>query len=340
MKTANIIRGAVIFCAVTILIAGPFWAGGGTQRMLVEVFYFLALAQLWNLLAGYAGLLSVGQQAFVGLGGYLLFLLAMFAGVPVLLALPLAGVLTALVAIPTALVAFRLSGPHFAIGTWVIAEVFRLGFAQITLLGGGSGISLPVQLVKDMAASRGAREDLTYWIALAIMLAVVLGVWALMRSGAGLGLAAIRDNEGAAESVGVRTSRLKMIVYVGTAGMTGLIGALVFLQKLRITPEAAFSVNDWSVLVIFIVVIGGIGSLEGPILGCILFFLLRETLADLGTWYMIILGSISVAIMLLEPKGLWGLVTRHVPLVLFPTARLSGRNTINATSPRPSRSLT
>jgi branched-chain amino acid transport system permease protein len=291
------------------------------MRLLIEVFYFLALAQLWNLLAGYSGLISVGQQAFVGLGGYAVFSLAMFAGVPILIGLPLAGLLTALIAWPTAFVAFRLSGPYFAIGTWVIAEVYRLGFAQVPALGGGSGISLPAGFVKAMASNRSARESLTYWIALAIMLAVVLGVWALMRSRIGLSLSALRDDEEAAVSVGVRTRNLKFIIYVAAAGMTGLIGALIFVQKLRITPEAAFSVNDWSVLVIFIVVIGGIGTLEGPIIGCILFFVLREFLADLGSWYLIILGSISVVIMLLEPRGIWGFIQRWRTVTLFPVTR-------------------
>lgn len=324
LSTANMLRATLLGAVVIGLLSGPYWADRGTMRLLIEAFYFLALAQLWNLLAGYSGLISVGQQAFVGLGGYMLFTLTMFAGLPVLAALPLAGVLTGIVAFPTAMVAFRLSGPYFAIGTWVIAEVFRLGFAQIGSLGGGSGISLPTDIVRNMADGRAARESLTYWIALTIMLAVIFGIWLLMRSRIGLGLGAIRDNEEAANSVGVHTNRLKFSVFVGVAAMTGMIGALVFLQKLRITPEAAFSVNDWSVLVIFIVVIGGIGTLEGPILGCILFFVLREFLADLGSWYMIILGIISVAIMLLEPRGLWGLLTRNRNLTIFPTSRQVG----------------
>lgn len=321
MSIQNWARFGLLILVVAILVSGPYWASRGTMRLLIEVFYFLALAQLWNLLAGYSGLISVGQQAFVGLGGYAMFSLAMFTGVPILIALPLAGVLTALIAWPTAFVAFRLSGPYFAIGTWVIAEVYRLVFAQIPALGGGSGISLPAGLVKAMASGRSARESLTYWIALAIMLVVVLGIWALMRSRVGLSLSALRDNEEAAVSVGVRTRSLKFVIYIATAGMTGLIGALIFVQKLRITPEAAFSVNDWSVLVIFIVVIGGIGTLEGPILGCILFFVLREYLADLGAWYMIILGTISVIVMLIEPRGLWGLIQRWRDIRLFPVTR-------------------
>lgn len=323
MSTQNMFRLGLFALVIGALILGPYWASRGTMRLLIEVFYFLALAQIWNLLAGYSGLISVGQQAFVGLGGYLIFSLAMFAGVPVLIGLPLAGLLTALIAWPTAFVAFRLSGPYFAIGTWVIAEVYRLVFAQIPALGGGSGISLPAGIVKAMASSRSARESMTYWIALGIMLAVVLGIWALMRSRVGLSLSAMRDDDEAAISVGVETRKLKFLIYIATAGITGLIGALIFLQKLRVTPDAAFSVNEWSVLVIFIVVIGGIGTLEGPILGIILFFVLREFLADLGSWYMVILGTVSVVIILVEPKGLWGLIQRWKPVSLFPVTHRS-----------------
>ncbi len=319
------LRLTLLAAMAALLASVPLWASNGNQRLLVEMLTYLALARLWNLMAGYAGLISIGQQAFVGLGGYALFALAMLAGVPVLVALPLAGLLAALIAWPTALVAFRLSGPHFAIGTWVIAEVFRLTVAQIGSLGGGSGISLPVTIAKTIADSRETRDDLTYWISLATCLAVIGGIWALMRSRLGLGLAAIRDDEGAAESAGVVTRRLKMTVYVVTAGVTGFLGALIFLQKLRISPEAAFNVTDWTVLVIFMVVIGGIGSLEGPLIGCLLFFLLREQFADLGTWYMVGLGAVSSVVILMAPTGLWGQIAPRTRLRLFPVRRSAPR---------------
>ncbi|WP_371158302.1 branched-chain amino acid ABC transporter permease [Jannaschia sp. 2305UL9-9] len=311
-------RFLLIGAIVAVLAAAPWWADRGTIRLLVEALTLLALAQLWNLLAGYAGLISVGQQAFVGLGGYLLFSLAMFAGVPVLWALPLVGMLCALIALPVGALAFRLTGPYFAIGTWVIAEVFRLGFAQVGSLGGGSGISLPVGLVREIADGRGAREALIYWLALGLAVGVTLSVWAALRARTGLMLGAVRDDAEAAAALGVRVLRVKFGVYVAVAGATGLVGALAFLQRLRITPEAAFSVTDWSVVVIFVVVIGGIGALEGPILGVVLFFALREVLSDLGSWYLVILGITSIAVMLVEPKGLWGLLTRHREVRLFP----------------------
>ena len=106
-----------------------------------------------------------------------------------------------------------------------------------------------------------------------------------------------------------------------TAGATSMVGALIFLQKLRISPDAAFSVNDWTAFVIFITVIGGIGTIEGPIVGTVLFFLLRETLADLGSVYLMILGAIAILVMLKAPRGIWGLVADRFGISLFPVQR-------------------
>jgi len=292
--------------ALLALLSAPFWAGRADLRMLMEALSFLALAQMWNLLAGYTGLISVGQQAFVGLGGYLFFALAMFPGVPVLLAIPAAALIAGLIAIPTGRVLFRLQGAYFAIGTWVVAEVFRLTAAQFPALGGGSGISLPVALARSIADSRAGREMVMYYLALFIALGAILAVWLLLRSRWGLALLAIRDSETAASSLGVKIRRIKFAVYVGTAIGTAFTGAFIFLQKLRITPDAAFSVTEWSAFVIFIVVIGGLGTIEGPIIGVILFFLLRDIAADMGTFYLIGLGVLAIAVMLVDRRGIWG----------------------------------
>lgn len=322
-RTSTTAQAAMIL-AVLILIAlafAPWWAGRAEMRLMGEIFLYMALASLWNLLAGYAGLVSVGQQAYVGLGGYLLFALAMLAGLPILLALPLAAVAGAVIAMPVAALIFRLRGAYFAIGTWVIAEVFRLSAAQISALGGGSGASLPAGIVKSLAEGRDMREALAYWLALGVMVSVIGAAFLILRSRHGLALTAIRDNELAARSLGVDIWRTKFAVYVVVAGLTTLVGALIFLQKLRISPEAAFSVNDWTAFVIFIVVIGGIGTLEGPIIGTLVFFALRETMADLGTIYLIALGLVAILVMLKAPRGLWGLIRSRTGAELFPLSR-------------------
>ncbi len=303
------------------LAAAPYWAERSDLRLLAEIFTYVALASLWNLLAGYAGLVSVGQQAYVGLGAYILFGLAIFAGINPVWTIPIAGLVSAVIAIPVALLIFRLRGHYFAIGTWVVAEVFRLLAAQIGPLGGGSGISLPVSTITAIAETRQMREFMIYWIALALLVVILGLIVILLRSRYGLALTAIRDNETAALSNGVNVIRTKLVVYVITAAGTAMVGALIFLQKLRISPDTAFSVNEWTAFVIFIVVIGGVGRLEGPIIGTIVFFLLRETLADLGALYLLMLGVVAIAVMLKAPKGIWGYVADRFGWQLFPLAR-------------------
>ncbi len=306
---------------LVILVAAPWWAGRGDMRLLSEIFLYLSLAVLWNLLAGYAGLVSVGQQAFVGFGGYGLFALAMFLGLHPLLAVPLVGVAAALIAIPIAFLIFRLSGAYFAIGTWVIAEVFRLSFAQVSSLGGGSGTSLPIAIVKSMAGSRALRDSISYWAALAMIVLVLAVVYLWLRSRHGISLTAIRDNELAARSLGIDVWWTKFWVYLVAAALTASVGALLFLQKLRISPDAAFNVNDWTAYVIFIVVIGGIGTMEGPLIGTLVFFLLRGFFADLGTVYLMVLGAVAIVVILKAPRGIWGYIHDRYGLTLFPVSR-------------------
>jgi branched-chain amino acid transport system permease protein len=312
---------AAFVLALVLLAAAPAWGGRDDLRLLAEIYAYVALASLWNLLAGYAGLVSVGQQAYVGLGGYMLFGSTILAGFHPLLAVPVAGAVAAIVALPVAGLMFRLRGHYFAIGTWVVAEVFRLSASQISALGGGSGISLPAAIVTAMAPSRQLREFLIYWVALALMVAILVAIVLLLRSRYGLALTAIRDNELAARSSGVDVTRTKLVVYILTALGTAMIGALIFLQKLRISPDTAFSVNDWTAFVIFITVIGGIGRVEGPIIGTIVFFLLRQTLADLGSLYLLMLGAVAIAVMLLAPKGIWGFLAGRFGWQLLPLER-------------------
>jgi branched-chain amino acid transport system permease protein len=303
------------------LALAPYWADRAGLRLLAEVFAYLALASLWNLLAGYAGLASIGQQAYVGLGAYLLFGLAMLAGIPPLATIPLAGLIAGIVAGPVALLIFRLRGAYFAIGTWVVAEVFRLLASQISPLGGGSGISLPVGIVTSIASDRQGREFTMYWLSLLLLLIVTAAIVALLRSRYGLALQSVRDNEIAAQSNGVDVWRIKLMVYCLCACGTAMLGALMFLQKLRVSPDTAFSANDWTAFIIFIVVIGGIGTIEGPLVGTIVFFALRQAFSDLGSIYLLVLGVVAIVIMMRAPQGLWGLIASRFGWKLFPLDR-------------------
>ena len=311
----------LIAIALVVLALAPYWGDRQTLRLLAEMFTFIALASLWNLLAGYAGLVSVGQQAFVGLGGYVLFALAMLLDVNPILAIFVAGPIGALVAVPVALLIFRLRGAYFAIGTWVVAEVFRLLASQVSVLGGGSGISLPASVVLAMAPSRQMREFEMYWLALLLTVATLAAIFVLLRSRHGLALTAIRDNELAAQSTGIGVWGIKFAVYVLTAFGTAMVGAFIFLQKLRISPDTAFSVNDWTAFVIFITVIGGIGRIEGPIIGTIIFFALRQSFAGLGSLYLLMMGAVAIVVMLWAPKGLWGMIVERLGWQILPLQR-------------------
>jgi branched-chain amino acid transport system permease protein len=320
-------------CVILLLLVPlPAFAGRNLIQDLIFLFYMLALAQCWNLLAGYAGLISVGQQAFVGLGGYMLFALTLWAGIDPLLAIPIAGVVSAVLALPTALIVFRLRGAYFAIGTWVVAEVYRLVFAQIKDLGGGTGTSLApsvtsaalgIEQVKILFDVRtpAARDIVSYWIALALVAGTLAVIYVILRSRRGLALGAIRDQEAAAAGLGVDIYRIKLAVYVASAAITGMVGALIYLQKARISPDAAFSVLDWTAYVIFIVVIGGIGTMEGPVVGTIIFYLMQRYLADFGASYLILLGTLGIIVMLFAPRGIWGFVSERYDVTLFPTRR-------------------
>ena len=317
-RTTPASRAGVVGAAVVVagLVAVPWLGDAGLMRAIVEFIALLVLAQMWNLLAGYAGLVSIGQQAYVGLGGYALIVLADDLGVDPFLAVPLAGLAAAGFALPTAALVFRFRDAYFAVGTWAVAEVYRLLVANTDALGRGTGRTL--KAVFPLA--RETREGVTYAIAVTVGVAALVVVYLYLRSRLGLGLMAVRDSEPASASLGVDVFRTKLAVYVVAAFGTGTTGALLYLNLLRISPDAAFSIN-WTAYTIFIVVIGGLGTLEGPIVGTVVFFLLRQLLADYGAWYMILLGSLAVLAMMRYPGGLWGLVADRWDLHFFPVQR-------------------
>jgi len=320
------------FVALAILYAMPAIAPRAIVQDLFGILTLLVLAMNWNMLAGFAGLVSVGQQAFVGIGAYAMFAAIILVGLDPLVGVLIGGVAAAVFAIPMAFFAFRLQGAYFAIGTWVIAEVTRLLVAQWKTLGGGTGTSLPREATADIIGvatiaetfglrDAAARDVLAYWLALALAVGTMGAIYALLRSRTGLALAAVRDNDNAARSVGVDARRVKWLVFLAAAGMTGLVGALIYMQTARISPDAAFSVTNWTAYVIFIAVIGGIGRLEGPILGVLVFWGLQTAFADYGSWYLLALGLLAIVTMLFAPRGLWGLLADRWNLQLFPIQR-------------------
>ncbi len=316
-STAGLVGFALL---VVVLVTLPWWDGDGSlQTPLVVVLYYLALAQMWNLLAGFAGLISVGQQMFVGAGIYSLLQLAEVVGIDPYLSVLLAGVVAAALSIPVALFAFRLQGGYFAIGTWVVAEVFRLLTTESSDLRGGDVRALTRESLGGY--SLDTRTDVTYWLALVLAVGGTLIVMFVLRSRMGLALRAVRDNAAGARGLGVEVTKTQLKIWILAAFWTGCTGAVILLNTTSTTAGSGFSVLRWTALVIFIVVIGGVGSTTGPILGVLVFWFIDEQLADAENWRFIILGAIAAAMAILAPKGLYGLLQQWRPLQFFPVRR-------------------
>lgn len=295
----------LLFCAVLVLAAFPYFAGRGYVFLGMEILVVIALAQAWNFLAGFGGLLSLGHHGFVGIGAYALYILSRDAGLNVLIATPMAGLVAGLFALVIAPVLFRLREVYFAVGMWVVAEILHLIVTRTDWLGAASG--MPLAGSRDLP--RTMMGPAAYWMALAVAVGMTILVWAMMRSNFGLRLRALRDDESAARSIGVKPRRIRLTVFVLSAVGTGIAGATMFFSALFITPSAAFDIG-WIVTIVFVTVIGGLGRLSGPFLGAALYFVLRETLSDFGNWYLITLGLSAMLVMLVFPGGLASLFDR------------------------------
>ena len=327
MSTAKVRRGttastvfAVVAALITIaLVTLPSWGQPSTQRKIVELMTLIAMAQMWNLLAGFGGVVSVGQQAFVGLGAYSMIFFVNVHHHDLFWSVPLAALVAAVLAIPIGLVAFRLRGSYFAIGTWVLAEVCAKVIIIQKPLGAGDGASLKVSAYKA-----ATRQDVVYWLALVVGVGAIALAYVVLRSTLGLQMQAIRDNEDGAKGLGVNVYRTRFIVWVLAAFWTGLAGAVYFIQQLRVQPVGpggAFSVIAWTAPIIFIVVIGGLGTIEGPIIGAVVFYVLRDQFKDHQTVYLIGTGVVAIAVALLLQPGLWGTIRRRFGVDLFPLRR-------------------
>ena len=296
---------ALSLAAFAALACAPLRAPRGLLALATEILVLLALAQAWNLLAGYGGMVSLGHHGLFGIGGYALFTLTRELPLNPYLAVPIAGFVTAALALLLVPVLFRLREVYFAIGMWVSAEVFRILVMRSDALGGVNG--LPLSAARGL--DRGSIPAITYWIALAVVAGAMLLVLVLMQGPLGLRLRALRDNETAARSIGVGSRQVRLTVFLISAALAGMAGSVHFLSVLFITPQAAFDIN-WTVAAVFATVIGGVGRLAGPILGVAIYFLLRETLAVQSGWYLVGLGVAAVATMSLAPTGLAGAVDR------------------------------
>ena len=297
--------GLVPLIAIIIVLA-MFPLIGAPRSWLLYVFLFfiyLAMANMWNLLAGYSGLTSLCQPAFLGLAGYTLAI-GTWVGIPWWVGLMGGAVVAALFALLISIPVFRLSGIYFAIGTLVVPEALRITFYLWRPVGGemhGAGAGYMIKGIADVSMGQ------IYWFALIIGIGSIFFMGLILRSKLGLGLAAIRDNDRTAASCGVNVFRLKLYTFIISAAITGLAGAIFYLNQGYIEPSATFNVR-WTMTLLLATVIGGMRTEEGPILGTIVVVVLYFLLARYAGYSFLIQGAILVGLMLLSPQGIVGVL--------------------------------
>jgi len=257
----------------------------------------VALAEAWNLMAGYGGLVSLGTASFVGVGAYVLTGAVNKAGLHWALALPLGGLAGALLALVVSRAVFRLRGLYFTVGTLALAEALRLFMVNFAPFGGATGLFLAV----DPPGLQGL-----FGVALSVLVVTTVVMEVATRSRFSILLRTVRDDEDAAAQVGVRPFRIKLITFMLASFLMGLAGAAQGLKLGAIEPYGMFGMN-WTVTVLSVVVIGGQGLRAGPVVGAVFVVALAELLADWPAVHLAITGVILIAVIRFAPQGLVGL---------------------------------
>lgn len=290
----------VIFAILPLVSAPDSWIFYG--------FFFciyLSASFMWNLIAGYSGLISLCQPAFLGLAGYTLAI-GTWVKVPWWAGLIGGAVVAGIFAILIALAVFRLTGVYFAIGTLVVPEVLRSVFILWrpvggSMTGGGAGY-----MIKQIS---GISMDGMYWMAVAVAIISVIVFRLILSSKLGLGLAAVRDNQQTASSCGINTFRLKLYPFVIGAVITGIAGAIYYIFQGFIEPANTFNVS-WTMAILLSTVIGGMRTKSGPFIGTLVYVLLYFMLARFGGYSLLIQGVVLIVIVLISPQGLLGIFNR------------------------------
>ncbi len=312
MSTNKTARLALSVLVLVTSISAPLWAGQYGMTLLLLYFLYLALGQMWNLLAGFAGLVSLGQQLFIGLGGYTLVILSEYYHVPVWACIFLAGLTSAIVALVLSPAIFKMRGAFFSIATWVAAEAVGVFFSNWEYVRRGMGFFI--------TAAYSIPPTAIYYLAVILGIGSVGIVFGLLRSRIGLALMAIRDNQDAAETMGINVFRYKLSCYLIASAFSGITGVAFYLFQVYIEPFAAFSIN-WTVAMVFIVIIGGIGHVEGPAIGAALYVVLRMFLSQYPGISLFVLGTIAILTILLFPSGIFGGIRRAANIEILSVKR-------------------
>ena len=298
-KTGLVLLGCLTALAATL----PLWASPYWVLLCLIFFLYVALAQMWNLLAGYSGLISLGQQSFIGLGGYTLAVLCVYYGTPIWIGVLAGGIVSVLFALLVSVPLFRMRGGYFAVGTWLVAEALGVGFSNCSYVQYGMGIF--IKPAYELSLSQ------IYYAALCIGAGSIGLVAFVLRTRLGLNLMAIHDDETVAQTLGVDVFHSKLSCFLIAAFVTGIAAGVIYLHQIFIQPYKAFSV-DWTVKLLFIVIIGGMGTIEGPIVGAVVFVALNQIFSEYAGVSMLLLGLVAIAVMLLAPGGIVGTLQQRM----------------------------
>jgi len=298
-----------IFVILAFLVFLPLWVGGFLRDALILILLYLAAAEVWGFMAKHAGIVSLGQQAFIGVGGYATAVLSMYYGVPMWASVMIAGLMGGGLAAVLSFPLLKLRGIYFSIGTFLVAEVIRLFFNSWEFVGAGKGLIFSTAYYVSTL--------ILYYPALVLGVFSIFLVYYLYHSKLGFGLRGIGGDEDAASSLGVNTFRCKALCFVIASLLTTLVGAVNSIHHTYLHPTSAFSIS-WTVNFLFIAVIGGVGTIFGPIIGSIIFVALGYMLSQYLGLSLLLEGIIVLAILLTFPEGLWGVISRKLKLKLKP----------------------
>ncbi|MBO7729324.1 MAG: branched-chain amino acid ABC transporter permease [Lachnospiraceae bacterium] len=319
-KPVKILDGIVMLIICIVICVALYVLGitktfsNNTMRYMFKIFLYITMGTMWNLMSGFTGMTSLGQQVFIGIAGYSVAVMTSTYKMSMWMGLLVGAVIGVVFALILSFVLFRMRGMYFAVATWLIAEAVRLWFNSWPFVKQGAGMTVAVKQIPKV------RE--LYIYALTLMIIALIVVYALLRTKTGLGLTAMRDDADASSSVGVNIFKSKLLCYLICSVFIALCGGLFALQKGSVLPSSSFGI-DWTVAMVFIVILGGVGTMAGPILGGIIYVILSEFLAHFPGWSNIILGAIAILVIIFLPDGIIGTLQKKLNFEIFSQKRLS-----------------
>ena len=310
MKKSFIVSILVIAAAAAL----PLFLGNFTLRTATDILIFAILASSWNIIGGYTGYASFGNIVFFGLGAYLTAILMNNHGFGFFPALVLSGLLGGLYGFLTGLPILRLKGHYFAIATLGLAEATKALVQNLGVTEGNSGMYLPMPTLSIDASYR-----FFFYTCLVVLVVLLLVTWLMLRSKLGYGLIAIREDEDAANSMGINTTLFKCTAFALSGIFSAIAGAIYAYQQGFIKPEPVFTVAS-TVKMIVMAVFGGIGSLWGPTIGAVFIEVIDNFLsAHFLVIHTIFFGAIVILVILFAPKGIYDIFSgrKKVGLAYF-----------------------